>query len=83
MNTYNIIFFLTNIPGQKARDADRERIKRLRDVSQPNFVVSNGGSQRDQRGDLASLPQVISPPYEILKGIVNQTYYYYLFYLID
>ena len=66
MNTSNNILFLSNIPGQKARDADRERIKRLRDVSRSNLVVSNGGSQRDQRGDLASLPQVISSSTKIL-----------------
>jgi len=65
-NQQTLCYFVDGQPlcgeeGQKARDADRERIKRLRDVSQPNFVVSNGGSQRDQRGDLASLPQGDSP----------------------
>jgi len=65
-NEQTLCYFVDGQPlcgeeGQKARDADRERIKRLRDGSGTTLLDTNGVSQRDPRGDLASLPQGDSP----------------------
>ena len=49
---------MNDIKGKKARDADKERIRRLRDGTGPTVNGGNGGSLRDPRGDLESLPQV-------------------------
>ena len=50
--------YLNYFVGKKARDSDRERIRRLRDGAEPTVNGGNGESPRDPRGDLESLPQV-------------------------
>ena len=42
--------------GKKAREADRERIKRLRDQTRQS--IPGGGNFQRPRGDADSLPQV-------------------------
>ena len=48
-----ILLFL----GQKAREADRERVRQMRDQLRQNTAGEESGSQRE-RGDPDFLPQV-------------------------
>ena len=67
-NKCRYVIYKIDFLGKKAREADRERIKRLRDQTRQS-IPGEGDFQRS-RGDAQSLPQVSIVTYWACYGII-------------